>query len=370
MGGILYLIDHDNLGGAQRIVEGIVQNSKKIQIFALRTKKEKNNKVFFSKEKWFFPPARNVFSYVWNILKLPFMIKSSDIRIVHCQLLGSWLCGLWVSLFFLKKQLPLFIFHEHSSITLPYPFQKTLLHFAHKRGVLMSVSDSICKDMTGYGIPEKDIIVLKNFVDLNRFFPQKINRENQLKIGIDHDWINARMIAGSAIRLVGYKNWRFLIEAAKILKNEPICFLISGDGEDKQIVQNMIVENHLEDNVRLVGMQKDMPAFYNSLDIFLFPSLKESFGIVLIESQACGIPVIAMDIPALREVSDDDSAVLVSTDHIQPFISEILKLLNNPMYYQNFRAAGLENVKKFSLQYYLKELEDIYRSLLKQEIDL
>ena len=271
MGRILYLIDHDNFGGAQRIVEGIVQNSDNIQVFALRTKKEKNSKVFFSKEKWFSPPAENIFSYIWNILKLPFLIKNSDIEIVHCQLLGSWLCGLWISLFFSKKKYPLFIFHEHSSITLPYSLQKMLLHFAHKRGILFSVSDAIRKDMAGYGIPEKDIIVLKNFIDLKKFYPRTYSEEDQLKIGIDHNWINGRTIAGSAIRLVGYKNWRLLIKAAIELSNEPICFLISGDGEDKLLVQNMITENHLENNVKLIGMQKEMPIFYNSLDIFCFP---------------------------------------------------------------------------------------------------
>ena len=371
MSSILYLIDHDNLGGAQRIVEGIVQNSEGILVYPLRTKKTKDSQVFFPEEKCFLPPARNGFSYFFNILKLPFIIKHSGIKIVHCQLLASWICGLWISLFFTKKNRPIIIFHEHSSITLPYLFQKVLLHFANRQGKLMSVSDSIRKDMAGYGVQEEDIMVLKNFIDLEKFSPHPIGKEDQLHLGIDPEWIKGRKVAGSAIRLVGYKGWRTLIEAAKLLSQEPLCFLISGDGEDRQIVQDMIIENHLENTVKLIGMQKDMPVFYNSLDLFLFPSLKESFGIVLIEAQACGIPVISMDLPALREVAENDSAVLVAPGDIKTFVSEILSLMNNTSYGQRLKEKGLENVKNYSLQHYLNKLEEIYRQLLQDpEINL
>ena len=99
----------------------------------------------------------------------------------------------------------------------------------------------------------------------------------------------------------------------------------------------------------------------------MFPSLKESFGIVLVEAQSCGVPVIAMDIPALQEIAKNDSAILVPIDDVKVFTSEILCLMRNESYYHRLKEAGLENVKNYDIQHYFDQLQEIYQRLLKEQ---
>lgn len=109
-----------------------------------------------------------------------------------------------------------------------------------------------------------------------------------------------RKIVFSLGRLVHYKGFRYLINAARHLSNDYLV-LIGGAGLLKDELETQIKTNHLEDKVKLIGRvaDADLPAYYGACTLFCLSSIMktEAFGIVQIEAMSCGKPVVATQIP-------------------------------------------------------------------------
>lgn len=109
-----------------------------------------------------------------------------------------------------------------------------------------------------------------------------------------------KKIVFSLGRLVAYKGYRFLVEAAQYLKDDFVV-LIGGSGALKEELQKEIVSLNLQEKVKLLGRVSDeeLPAYYGACDVFCMSSVQktEAFGIVQIEAMSCGKPVVATRIP-------------------------------------------------------------------------
>lgn len=109
-----------------------------------------------------------------------------------------------------------------------------------------------------------------------------------------------RKIVFSMGRLVHYKGYRYLIEAAQHLSDDYVV-VIGGTGPLQEELSKLITAWHLEEKVKLIGFVKDeeVAAYYTACDIFVLPSVQktEAFGIVQIEAMSCGRPVVATKIP-------------------------------------------------------------------------
>lgn len=101
----------------------------------------------------------------------------------------------------------------------------------------------------------------------------------------------------------------------------------------------------------------EMPLLYNCASLFLYPSLRESFGLPVLEAMACGVPVIASDIPAIREVAEE-AAMFV--DPAQPIAigEQIDYMLNNNSEWMV--EKGLERVKHFNWRTAAQQLIELY----------
>ena len=109
-----------------------------------------------------------------------------------------------------------------------------------------------------------------------------------------------KKIVFSLGRLVAYKGYCFLVEAAKYLSDDYVV-LIGGTGALKDELQREIKELGIEGKVKLLGRigDEDLPAYYGACDVFCLSSVQktEAFGIVQIEAMSCGKPVVATNIP-------------------------------------------------------------------------
>ncbi|SDS47088.1 Glycosyltransferase involved in cell wall bisynthesis [Polaribacter sp. KT25b] len=126
-----------------------------------------------------------------------------------------------------------------------------------------------------------------------------------------------------------------------------------------------INDTNLINNIVLTGyvINTDLPAIYAQCDVFLYPSLRESFGIPMLEAMSCNVPVITSNTSSMPEVSGDAAHI------IDPFKSEeitqgIIKILNNDAYRKSLCEKGLERSKQFSWKNmakdYLKQYELIH----------
>lgn len=150
----------------------------------------------------------------------------------------------------------------------------------------------------------------------------------------------------------------YLIRAIKELENtldienyKKIRLLIYGKGELKNKLEALTKELQIEDKVIFKGYisNEDVPKALNEMDIFVVPSINESFGVAAVETMACEIPVIASSVGGLKEVIvDKETGYLVpKKDH-----KEIAKYLKKLILDKNLRTSLGENGRKRVLENY------------------
>jgi glycosyltransferase involved in cell wall biosynthesis len=183
------------------------------------------------------------------------------------------------------------------------------------------------------GIPCESIPV---GVDKNRFFPLGLERIP-----------NCLFFLG---RLESRKGIDFLIKTIPIIKERlrDIQLFIGGDGLLKPHLDNFIKTNNLENNVHLLGTIADsaLNEWYNKVSVVIIPSVFEGFGLTAIEAMACGTPVIATDVDALRDVIEDgENGLLVPYNDIEALSTKILYLLKNQAEQLKFSINGRKKVQ-------------------------
>lgn len=139
--------------------------------------------------------------------------------------------------------------------------------------------------------------VIYNGIDVNSL-PKTTKQEIRKELGIPPEVF----LIGHTGRYCYAKNHRTILEVAFTLceRYENIRFVLIGKGVDDACKQK-IVERRLEDKILLLGYRKDVLHLLPALDLFYFPSISEGQPNALIEAMVTGIPVVASDIPSIRE---------------------------------------------------------------------
>jgi len=116
----------------------------------------------------------------------------------------------------------------------------------------------------------------------------------------------------------------FLACAEKLKNNFNYYFVIGGEGPLRKKYENDVKQLKLGDSVVFVGYIEDVVPYYNAFDLFCLPTLREGFGVVFVEAQSCGVPVIGSNIPSLREIIiDGKTGRIVEKQSIDGFAKAI-----------------------------------------------
>lgn len=107
----------------------------------------------------------------------------------------------------------------------------------------------------------------------------------------------------------------------------------------------------------------ELPAIYSGASAFIYTSLRESFGIPILESMACGTPVVTSRTSAMPEIAGTDG-ILVNPYKAEEIADAILRLEEDPEYYKAQVDYGLERVKQFSWENTAKEVLKIYEEIV------
>jgi glycosyltransferase involved in cell wall biosynthesis len=349
----LHIIDHFSLGGAQRIVEGILDAIHGARLLPLRKKGSDAMQFSLPDDLYFLKPSRNPLRQLLNLLRTPALILKQRVPVLHFHLYASWVYGLLLRLL-LGRHCPRLVFHEHDSIHLTRWYYPALVRLISRYGIIIAVSAFIQERIAACGVPANKIHLLRNFVDLRRFSPmdQPVSPEIQPN----------RSRIGFAGRLVEYKGWRVVLEMAKIMPET--TFLIAGTGTDANKIASEINQNGLQKRVQLLGYIKNMETFFHQIDLLVIPSVREAFGLVQLEAQACGVPVLVFASEAAQEIHGDGSTVLVPSGDIPMLAANARALLADPALYQKMVEKGLANAHLYQLGTYAEQLNSIYQSVL------
>ncbi len=175
-------------------------------------------------------------------------------------------------------------------------------------------------------------------------------------------------------RLIEGKNIELLINSISILKRnfKNIKLYIIGEGPLKNHLQNKVKSMDLTKNIFFLGKleKKEIYSRIKSSKIFVFPSILEGFGIVVIEAFACGKPVIAVKHKwnASHTLISENENGLVSKNNSKSFATRILKILQNSSLRNKMSKNALQISKAYDWDKKATELEELYKKIAKKDI--
>lgn len=157
--------------------------------------------------------------------------------------------------------------------------------------------------------------------------------------------------------------------ALRLLENKPDWhLLIAGQGPDEERLKALVDELQASERTHFIGEvnQTSIGDVLKTLDLFVFPSRAETFGLAAVEAGQAGIPVVANDLPVLREVLDIDgeaAALFVDVKDQTTFANAVANILSDETLYAQLSNNGQQLKNKYSLDH----MVDVYDKLAKGE---
>lgn len=163
---------------------------------------------------------------------------------------------------------------------------------------------------------------------------------------------------------------RTLIAYAKYLEKSEVKRKLLMADLGKEYLNEIVRRNHLEDMMQQVVMpgyivNSDLPFIYNSAFAFLYTSLRESFGIPLLEAMACGTPVITSNTSSMPEIGGPD-AILINPEDPDAIAEMMIRLETDDEYYRRQEKIGLVRAEQFSWQQTAEQLLYLYEKVYKE----
>ncbi len=219
--------------------------------------------------------------------------------------------------------------------------------------------------MTRYcGAPTNRVHVIPCGVDLELFVPYP-QQQARIHLGLD----TQQPLLLFAGRLDPFKGPDILLRAASMMEKKAQIVIVGGSLNDDKDLQNLRVlasELNIEQHVRFIGAQPQqaLPYLYSAADVTVVPSYHESFGLVAVESLACGTPVVATRAGGLMTIiHNDENGYLVP--RCPGFFAERLDaILRIPAIRERLQQEARRSVLQFSWQSVANQMENVYADLV------
>lgn len=201
-----------------------------------------------------------------------------------------------------------------------------------KSSKVISLSKYMRDKLIGlHEFPEEKVKIISGGIDLNEFSPPDPEKDNIVEAeGIPSDKIIFLTIR-NLVRRMGLENLIEAFNQSDLLKEKGVL-LIGGKGPLQNQLKSLVSKYGLQDTVRFTGYitEEDLPKYYQAADYFVLPTEKlEGFGLVILESMACGTPVIGTPAGAIPElIGKFDKKLLtmgVSSSDIREKLEEVVK---------------------------------------------
>lgn len=224
---------------------------------------------------------------------------------------------------------------------------------------------SLQKIQNYYGDVAGKVRIVPNGVDTQKYQPRPPNEALRRKFGLSTD--PCVLFVGS---LIPRKGLPYLVEAAKtVVKAQPnVKFVMVGDGPQKPQLTAAIQTAGLQGNFMFLGnlTEADLVGIYSCADVFVLPSVQEGQGIVLLEAQASGVPVVAFGVGGVNEaVRDGETGLLIERGDTEALADALLKLLSDKALRGKMGAAGRRFVtENYSWDLCAQRMLALYREVL------
>ncbi|MBU3103188.1 glycosyltransferase [Clostridium gasigenes] len=231
--------------------------------------------------------------YLKKIIKIRKLVKQINPDILHAHYASSY--GLFGALCNYHP----YVISLWGSDVLLFPkeglVQKSILKYNFKKAdEIFSTSEYMAREAKKY--TNKNIYITPFGIDINIFNDKEERSNDEVNIGI----------VKSLEKVYGID---YLINSFNVIVNKypdkKINLYIIGKGTQEKILKDLVIKLGLEKKIKFLGTMplEKIGEFYNKMHIAAVPSLSESFGVTVLEAQACGIPVVVSDIEAFEETT-------------------------------------------------------------------
>lgn len=222
-----------------------------------------------------------------------------------------------------------------------------------------------CSDSAGRYLFGKNIIVnskykvLPNYIDYNKFLKCNDTESIRNSLGINYDDI----VIGHIGRFVEAKNHLFLIDVSNemIKKNPRVKVLLVGNGPLKRSIEEKVKLLNIEKNIYFLGLRDDINRILNTCDLFIFPSIYEGLGLVMLEAQGSGLPCLVSE--AIQKEADLAIGLVKQINLAQGaelWAEEALKLIGKKNNNKEIIEEAFEN-KGYKIEKIVNTLLEVYK---------
>lgn len=228
---------------------------------------------------------------------------------------------------------------------------------------ITAVSEDLREDTYDHFKIEKEIRVIPNFIDLDKF--RKLKKEH-FKTAICPNG-EKLMVHTSNFRPV--KRIQDVVEVFKKMREKiPLKLLLVGDGPERAKIESMCRECDDCDDIRFLGKLEAVEEVLSVADLFIMPSEKESFGLAALEAMACEVPVLSSNAGGIPELNVHGFSGYLSdigdVESMTKYGLDILDDKNLP----TFKKNALDRAKVFELSKILPLYENYYNEILEKKV--
>jgi len=362
---ILYLTNHLNVGGITSYVltlaSGIKQRGH--NVFVASSSGQLIHRFIEEGIDYIYIPIKTKSEVSPKILlslfKLRRFINEKNIDIIHSHTRVTQVLGCLIQHYFHKPHISTchgFFKKRFSRILFPCWGLKVI-------AISPSVKEHLLQD---FKVKEKNIKVIYNGIDLNRFNPLtspvlKVEIKKSLRLGDGP-------IIGIVARLSDVKGHIYLLQAMKIILDHlpRAQLLIVGEGKMEDELLKLTRDLRIENNIFFMPEVHDTKKVLSIMDLFVMPSLKEGLGLALMEAMASGLAVIGSDVGGIRNlIQDGENGLLVEPGDSNAISQAILEILQNPEKKKLLGKAARKFISEnFSQEKMVLQTEKVYLECL------
>ncbi len=237
------------------------------------------------------PPYQNITKYIPALIKI---FRENNYKIVHSHLNTLSVFPLYAAK---KAGVPVRIAHNHSTAGKGETKKNILKYILRPFGKIFPTHLAACTEFAGEwmwgkkAVKNGKVTIFYNAIDLNKFKKDEaIRNEIRRELGFE-----GKFVIGHVGRFCYQKNQEFLIEIFREIykRNKNVALMLVGEGETEDKIKRLVHNMEFNDNVIFMGARHDVEKLYQAMDVFVLPSRYEGLGMVAIEAQAVGLPIVA-----------------------------------------------------------------------------
>jgi glycosyltransferase involved in cell wall biosynthesis len=312
-------------------------------------------------------PRQGLLGPLSRVRSLIKAMKRDRIQVAHCWLPTANIVG---KLAAWRARVPVIIHSERLAKTPRLRLSGIALRLLRGKTTCFLGNSKAVRDMlvrTGLGIEERTRII-HNGIDIDAWQQVRTQLDRKAKreeLGLDPERFLVVMVG----RLVLQKNYHCFIRAASaLLKKRPGAaqFALVGDGELYDVLTDFADELGLSDDVKLLGVRRDVPEVLACADASVLCSYAEGLPNAVIESMAAGVPVVGTDVLGTNEViRDHENGLLAPNDDPESLAGALEELLDSATLREEMSAGGLAALRaRFSMESMAQAHMELYEELL------